>query len=157
MKVKEFSQRTHNVIQLYGDYEIADHTTFQEKEDYQPGLIANKKATSFLSSWSNDNNLREDIANHSSSKDAKTKLMTLVTEIMMDEAGYIINELIQDCERQTDILKVERVCLKELQDHLEEKTDEHNELNAAADVAKQELIEALEEELRNEPPQSDAD
>ena len=34
-------------------------------------------------------------------------------------------------------------------------TDKHNELNAAADMAKQELIEALEKVLRNEPPQGD--
>ena len=65
---------------------------------------------------------------------------------MMDEAGYIINEIIQDCVRQTEFLKIERDHLRQHQDHLEMKTKEHNKLNTAADEAKQELIEVLQEE-----------
>ena len=59
--------------------------------------------------------------------------MTLVTEIMMDEAGYIVNEILQDCKRQTDLLKIERDRLKQHQIHLDIKTSKPNKLNIAAD------------------------
>ena len=41
-------------------------------------------------------------------QDAKTQLMTLITEIMMDEAGFIIDQLLKDCRKQKDDLKREK-------------------------------------------------
>ena len=96
-------------------------------------------------------------ANYLTSKNAKTKLMTLVTEIMMDKAEYIIDEILQDCKRQKDLLKIERDRLKQHQDHLDIKTSEHNKSNNAADKAKQELAEALQEELKSNPAENEED
>ena len=47
-------------------------------------------------------------ADYMSLQDAKTQLMTLITEIMMDEAGFIIDQLLKDCRKQKDDLKREK-------------------------------------------------
>ena len=52
-------------------------------------------------------------ADYLSLQDAKTQLMTLVTEIMMEEAGFIIDEVLKDCRKQTYDLKKEKDCLNQ--------------------------------------------
>ena len=48
-------------------------------------------------------------------KTAKSGLMTLVIEIMMDEAGFVIGEVLKECRKQTDILELERNLLNQYQ------------------------------------------
>ena len=47
-------------------------------------------------------------ADYLSLQAAKAQLMTLVTEIMIDKAGFVINEILEDCKKQTDLLKIEK-------------------------------------------------
>ena len=84
-------------------------------------------------------------ADYLSIKAAKTQLMTLVTKIMMEEAGFIIDEILKDCKRQTDLLKIKKDQYKYNLDVL---TSENEELRRDADEAKKELVEALQEELK---------
>ena len=41
-------------------------------------------------------------ADYLSLQDAKTQLMTLITKIMMEEAGFVIDEVLKDCRKQAD-------------------------------------------------------
>ena len=82
-------------------------------------------------------------------KDAKAWLMTLVTEIMMNEAGFIIGEVLKDCKRQTDCLKLEKELLNQYQYNLEIRTSKSGELRRDADAAKKELTKALQKELED--------
>ena len=80
-------------------------------------------------------------------KDAKAQLMTLITGIMMEEAGFMIDEILEDCQRETKLLKIERDRLTQYQDDLEAWTSNNNELRRNADEANKELVEAIEEDL----------
>ena len=71
--------------------------------------------------------------------------MTLVTEIMMDEAGFVINEDLKDCKRQTDLLEIERTLLDKYQYNQEIKTNKSIELKRDADTVRKELIKTLQE------------
>ena len=44
---------------------------------------------------------------------AKTQLMILITKVMMNEAGFIIDQSLQDYRKQTDDLKREKDCLNQ--------------------------------------------
>ena len=81
-------------------------------------------------------------------KAAKAQLMTLVTGIMMEEAGFMIDEILEDCKRQTDLLKIERDHLTQYQDDLEAQTSNNYKLRRNADEANRDLVEASEEELK---------
>ena len=81
-------------------------------------------------------------------KDAKAQLMTLVTKIMMEEAGFIINEVFKDCKRKTDFLKIKMELHNKYQDNINNKASKINELRSDADDAKRKLIKALQEELK---------
>ena len=48
--------------------------------------------------------------------------MTLVTEIMMDEAGFFIDGVLEDSRRETNLLEMERSVLDKYQYNLEIKT-----------------------------------
>ena len=82
-------------------------------------------------------------------KDEKAWLMTLVTEIMMEEAGFIISEVLEDCKRQTDLLKLEKELLNQYQYNLEIRTSKSGKLRRDADTAKKELTKALQKELED--------
>ena len=75
-------------------------------------------------------------ADYLSIKAAKAQLMTLVTEIMMEETGFIIDEILQDCKRQTDLLKIEKDCLNQYQYIIDVRTSENDRLRRDADDAK---------------------
>ena len=48
-------------------------------------------------------------ANYESLQDAKAQLLALLTEVMMDEAGFIINQSLQDCKNKQRISKGKRI------------------------------------------------
>ena len=51
-------------------------------------------------------------------QNARTQLMALVTKIMMDEAGFIIDQLLTDSRKQTDVLKREKDQLNQHKDSI---------------------------------------
>ena len=67
---------------------------------------------------------------------AKTKLMTLVTEIMIDEAGFFIDGILEDCTRKVDLLEIERSLLEKYQYNLKIKTSRCIEFKRDADAAR---------------------
>ena len=75
--------------------------------------------------------------------------MTLVTQIMMDEAGFFISEVPEDCKRQTDLLELERNLLTQYQYNIDTRTSKSNKLRRDADVAKKELVKTLQEKLKD--------
>ena len=87
-------------------------------------------------------------ADYLSIKAAKAQLMTLITKIMMEEAGFMIDEILDHCQRKTELLKRERDCLTQYQDDLEARTSNNNKLRRNADEANKDLVEAIEEELK---------
>ena len=64
-------------------------------------------------------------ADYLSLQAAKAQLMTLVTEIRMDEAGFIINENLEDCKKQTDLLKIEKDHLNQYQYNIDIRMSEN--------------------------------
>ena len=75
--------------------------------------------------------------------------MTLVTQIMMEEAGFNIKEVLIDCKRQPDFLKLEKELLNQYQNNLDIKTNKSNKLRRDAADAKKKLLKALQEELKD--------
>ena len=57
-------------------------------------------------------------ADYMSLQDARTQLMTLITKIMIDKAGFIIDQLLMDCRKQTNDLKWEKECLNQHKDSI---------------------------------------
>ena len=55
-------------------------------------------------------------AKYKSLQDAETQMLVLITEIMMNEAGFIINQSLQECKRQTEDLKKENDRLEQHRD-----------------------------------------
>ena len=47
-------------------------------------------------------------ANYKSLQDAKTQLLALLTEIMMTEAGFIIDQSLEECKRKAQDLKKQK-------------------------------------------------
>ena len=60
----------------------------------------------------------------------------------------MIDEILKDCQRQTELLKIERDCLTQYQDDREAETSNNNKLRRNADEANKDLVEAIEEELK---------
>ena len=71
--------------------------------------------------------------------------MTLVTEIMMDKAGFVISEVLKDCRKQTDTLELQRNLLNQYQHNLDSKTSKSDELRRDVDAAKKKLVKILQE------------
>ena len=72
----------------------------------------------------------------------------------MDEAGFIIDQLLKDCRKQTDDLKKEKDCLNQHKYAFDIKKSKNDQLRKDADAAKREFAETLQEELKD---QSDDD
>ena len=45
---------------------------------------------------------------YTSSSNARAQLTNLVTKIMMEEAGFVIDKILEDCKRQHAELKLEK-------------------------------------------------
>ena len=69
-------------------------------------------------------------------QDAKTQLMTLGTEIMMEEAGFIMDEVLKDCRKQTDDLKKEKDRLNQHQYNIDVRKSKNDKLRKDADEQK---------------------
>ena len=67
----------------------------------------------------------------------------------MEEAGFMIDEILEDCQREIKLLKIERDCLTQHQIDLEARTSNNNKLRRNANEANKDLVEAIEEELKN--------
>ena len=67
-------------------------------------------------------------ADYMSLQDAKTQLTTLLTEVMMDEAGFIIDQSLQDCRKQTEDLKREKDHLNQYKDTINVKNNKNHQL-----------------------------
>ena len=66
---------------------------------------------------------------------------------MMDEAGFIIDQSLQDCRKQTEDLKKEKDCLKQHRDAINAKKKDNDQLMKDVDVARKYCAETLKAEL----------
>ena len=73
---------------------------------------------------------------------------------MIKEAGFIIDEVLKDCRKQTDDLKKEKDRLNQHQYNIDVRKSKNDKLRKDADAAKREFTETLQEELKD---QSDDD
>ena len=67
-------------------------------------------------------------AKYKSLQDAKTMILVLITEIMMNEAIFIINQSMQETKRQTEELKKEKDCLEQHKDAVNTKKSDNDKL-----------------------------
>ena len=80
-----------------------------------------------------------------SSLDARAQLTKLVTKVMMEEAGFVIDELLDDCKKQHTALKVEKDQLTQLSNNITSRKRENNQLKQQLEAAIQEFIAILQE------------
>ena len=73
----------------------------------------------------------------------------------MDEAGFIIDQLLKDCRKQTDDLKREKDHLNQHKDTIDVKKKENDQLRKDADAARRDFAETLQEELNGQSESDD--
>ena len=95
------------------------------------------------------NNSKEDFCkrNYYSLQDAKARLNALITEIMMCEAGYIIDQAMQEYKTQTTELNQVKTQLDKYTDVANTARSNRDKLIKEIEMAKKTLIETLQEEL----------
>ena len=74
--------------------------------------------------------------------------------MMMNEAGFIINQSMQECKRQTEELKKEKECLKLYKDAVNTQKSDNDKLMKEIEAAKKDFTKVLQEELLNQTESS---
>ena len=74
---------------------------------------------------------------------------------MREEAGFIIDEVLKDCRKQTDDLKKEKDRLNQHKYNIDVKKRENDWLRKDANAAKREFAETLQEELNGQSESDD--
>ena len=82
---------------------------------------------------------------YTSSSNARAQLTNLVTKIMMEEAGFFIDEMLEDCKKQHAELKVEKDQLTQHSNNINLRKKENNKLKQGTEAAIEEFTAILQE------------
>ena len=84
-----------------------------------------------------------------SQSQAKAQLITLVTKIMMEEAGFVIDEVLEDCKKQSEELRKEKDRLTQHQNTIGIRKRDNDKIREETKTAIKEFTVILQEEVEN--------
>ena len=87
--------------------------------------------------------------NYTSSSNAKTRLANLMTQIVMEEASFVIDEVLEDCKRQHAELKIEKDQVAQHSSYIDLRKKENNKLKEENKIATREFTAILQKWVEN--------